>query len=100
MAKRVAADTDEQIIRHSANVPEEVSIDVLLRLLGSDISRRTLQRRLSELADAKRLTKEGRGTLNPLSPTTHRSSRIERGGLRSAVPVGRGRTTVGATTPD
>ena len=79
MAKRVAADTDEQIIRHSANVPEEVSIDALLRLLGSDISRRTLQRRLSELADAKRLTRRGggRSTRYLLPPTAQAGSNEE-----------------------
>src|SRR5712692_2601647 len=61
MPKRLPADLDAQIIRHIGNAPYRVSIDELLRLLNGEISRRSLQRRLSELVESNRLTTEGGG---------------------------------------
>lgn len=61
MPKRLPTDLDEQLLTEVGNAPNGVSIDALLRLLSSEISRRSLQRRLSELVDAGRLITEGGG---------------------------------------
>ena len=61
MPKRLPADIDEQLIKHLGNAPEGVSIDELTRLLNGDISRRSLQRRLSQLVAGDRVTTQGRG---------------------------------------
>lgn len=61
MPKRLPADIDEQLLTHIGNTPEGVSIDELMRLLSGQTSRRSLQRRLSELFDARKLISEGGG---------------------------------------
>ena len=61
MPKRLPADLDEQLLKHIGNAPGGASIDDLLRLLNGETSRRSLQRRLSELVDANRLSTEGGG---------------------------------------
>src|SRR5216683_8304450 len=61
MARKPPTEIDEQLLRHIANDPEGIGIDELLRLLDDEVSRRTLQRRLSVLVDAGRLTTEGAG---------------------------------------
>src|ERR1700730_13187149 len=61
MARKPPTEIDEQLLRHIGNEPEGIGIDELLRLLDGEVSRRTLQRRLSVLVDAGRLTTEGAG---------------------------------------
>ena len=61
MPKRLPADIDDQLIKHIGNAPEGVSIDDLIRILNGEISRRSLQRRLSNLVDDERVTTEGGG---------------------------------------
>jgi hypothetical protein len=61
MPKRLPADIDDQLIKHIGNAPEGVSIDDLIRMLNGEISRRSLQRRLSNLVDDERVTTEGGG---------------------------------------
>ncbi|MGI9168268.1 MAG: Fic family protein, partial [Pyrinomonadaceae bacterium] len=61
MPRRLPTDIDEQLLTLIAKVPDGVGIDAVLGLLGGEISRRSLQRRLSELVDAGRLITEGGG---------------------------------------
>src|SRR6267143_459100 len=61
MARKPPINTDDELLRHIGNEPNGVGIDELLRLMGRDVSRRTLQRRLSVLVEAGRLTTEGAG---------------------------------------
>ncbi|MCA1602050.1 MAG: Fic family protein [Acidobacteria bacterium] len=61
MPRRLPTNIDEQLLTLIAKAPDGVGIDDVLGLLGGEISRRSLQRRLSELADAQRLIKEGGG---------------------------------------
>src|SRR6266540_2293619 len=61
MPKRLPADIDEQLLTSIANAPDGLGIDDLLRMLGGEVSRRSLQRRLSELVAAGRVLTEGRG---------------------------------------
>jgi hypothetical protein len=61
MPRKLPADVTEQLLTLIANAPDGVGIDELLRLLGDKISRRTLQRRLSELVGVGRLKPEGGG---------------------------------------
>jgi hypothetical protein len=61
MAKRLPAGIDEQLLRHLGNSTDGLRIDELLGLLNGEISRRSLQRRLSELVDAEKLITEGGG---------------------------------------
>jgi hypothetical protein len=61
MPRRLPALIDEQLLAHIGEAPGGVSVDDLLRLLNDKISRRSLQRRLSELIDANRLVTEGGG---------------------------------------
>ncbi len=56
---RLSADIDEEALMFVANSTDGLSIDELLRLLNGEISRRSLQRRLSKLVDAERLIFEG-----------------------------------------
>lgn len=64
MPKRLPADIDEQLIKHIGNAPAGLSIDDLIPMLNGEISRRSLQRRLSNLVDDERVTTErgGRST--------------------------------------
>lgn len=64
--KKLPANIDEQLLRHIRNAPDGLRIDELSGLVGDQLSRRSLQRRLSELVDANRLISEGGGPLNPL----------------------------------
>ena len=66
MPKRLPKDVDEQVLAHVANSPDGLGIEVLSRLLGDQISRRSLQRRLSDLVATRKLISEKIGTLNPL----------------------------------
>jgi hypothetical protein len=61
MAKRRNAELDDELFRHIADAPKGSGIDELLHLLGTKISRRSLQRRLSELVNVGRLITEGGG---------------------------------------
>ncbi|MFN2533027.1 MAG: Fic family protein [Pyrinomonadaceae bacterium] len=61
MARKPPTNIDEEILSHIGNEPDGLAIDELLRLLGGDVSRRTLQRRLSVLAEAGRIATEGAG---------------------------------------
>jgi Fic/DOC family len=61
MPRRLPADVDERLLTLIGNAPDGVGTDDLLRLLGNEISRRSLQRRLAELVDAGRLITEGGG---------------------------------------
>lgn len=59
MGRKPTINIDEQILEQ-IGLKDGVGVDDLRRLLG-DVSRRTLQRRLSALVDAKRLILEGGG---------------------------------------
>ena len=61
MPKRLADEIDEQVLAHVRNSTEGMGIEALSGLLGDRISRRSLQRRLSELVAAGRLTSEKKG---------------------------------------
>ena len=61
MPRKPPADLDERLIKHVANYRDGVGVDELLRLLEGEVSRRTLQRRLSILVKSKRLISEGAG---------------------------------------
>lgn len=61
MPRNSPAELDEQLIEHVANHPRGLGVNQLLRLLKSEVSRRTLQRRLSTLVQAGRLISEGAG---------------------------------------
>ena len=61
MPRRLPPDIDEQVLTHVRNSTDGLSLDELLRLLKGEISRRSLQRRLSKLVEAKRLITEGGG---------------------------------------
>src|SRR5712691_11764997 len=59
MPRKLPADIDEQVLTHIRNSTAGLSLDELLRLLKGEISRRSLQRRLSKLVDAESLITEG-----------------------------------------
>jgi hypothetical protein len=61
MSRKPSTDLDERLINHVANKPSGVGVEELLRLLTGEVSRRTLQRRLSALIRAGRLIKKGAG---------------------------------------
>ena len=61
MPRKPPAALDERLINHVANYRSGVGVDELLRLLKGEVSRRTLQRRLSTLVKTKRLISEGAG---------------------------------------
>lgn len=61
MPKKRPADLDERLIRHIARNPSGMGVEELLRLLKGEVSRRTLQRRMSVLVQAGRLISEGAG---------------------------------------
>ena len=61
MPKRRIIDIDEQVLTIIGNATEGVGINDLLPIPRDTISRRTLQRRLSELVNAGRLITEGGG---------------------------------------
>jgi Fic family protein len=59
--KKLPDNTNEQILTHLTKTDAGLRIDELSTLIGSEISRRSLQRRLSELVDERRLIIEGGG---------------------------------------
>jgi len=61
MSRKPPTDLDERLINHVANNPSGVGVEELLRLLTGEVSRRTLQRRLSALIRAGRLINKGAG---------------------------------------
>ena len=61
MARKPPADLDERLIGQIAKKPGGMGVDELLRLLKGEVSRRTLQRRLSAMIQAGRLISEGAG---------------------------------------
>jgi Fic family protein len=61
MPRRVPSDVDERLLTLIGNASDGVGIDDIQRLLEAEISRRSLQRRLSKLVDAGRLITEGGG---------------------------------------
>ena len=58
MPKRLPKDVDKQVLAHVANSPDGLGIEALSRLLGDQISRRSPQRRLSDLVATGRLISE------------------------------------------
>jgi Fic family protein len=50
---------DEELFRHIGNAPDGLKVEELSTLLDLDVSRRSLQRRLSELVESKQLVTEG-----------------------------------------
>jgi hypothetical protein len=48
MPKRLPENIDERVLAHLKNSPDGLGIEALSRLLVGQISRRSLQRRLSE----------------------------------------------------
>ena len=79
MPKRLPKDVDEQVLAQDANSPDGLGIEALSRLLGDQISRRSLQRRLSELVATRRLVseKKGRSTRYLLRPSAGEVKREE-----------------------
>lgn len=79
MPKRLPKDVDEQVLAQVANSPDGLGIEALSRLLGDQISRRSLQRRLSELVATRRLVseKKGRSTRYLLRPSAGEVKREE-----------------------
>jgi hypothetical protein len=61
MPKRLPDDIDEQVLKHIEDSPDGLKIEALLALLGDQISRRSLQRLLSEMVEAGRLVMEKKG---------------------------------------
>jgi hypothetical protein len=57
--RKLPDNIDEELFRHIGNAPDGLKIDELLRLPDLDVSRRSLQRRLSELVESKQLITEG-----------------------------------------
>lgn len=61
MPKKLPADLNERIEALIVEHPEGVAIDGLHAMLAEVVSRRTLQRRLAELAEAKKISILGKG---------------------------------------
>ncbi len=61
MPKKLSEDLSTQIAAEVARHPKGVGIDELHAALGDIVSRRTLQRRLSELVETKHLSATGQG---------------------------------------
>src|SRR5262245_10350015 len=59
--QKLPSNIDEQLLRHLGNTPDGLRTDQLATLIGDVISRRTLQRRLSQLVDIGRLISQGGG---------------------------------------
>jgi Fic/DOC family protein len=59
MPKRLPPDIDVQLLTQIGNSTDGLSLDELLRLLKGEISRRSLQRRLSKLVAAEKLITKG-----------------------------------------
>ena len=61
MPKKLPEDLNERIETEIARHPEGIGIDDLHRVLAEVVSRRTLQRRLAELAGQNQVTPIGKG---------------------------------------
>ena len=61
MSRKPPTNLDKRLIGHVANTPSGIGVEELLRLLKGEVSRRTLQRRLSALVRAGKLSSEGAG---------------------------------------
>lgn len=61
MPKRLPADIEDQLLERISDAPDGVSVDDLFNMLEGGISRRSLQRRLSNMVDGKKLISEGGG---------------------------------------
>jgi Fic family protein len=59
--RKVPTKIDEQVLAHIRSSPGGMGIDALSKLLSDQISRRSLQRRLSELVATRRLISEKKG---------------------------------------
>jgi hypothetical protein len=59
MAKRLSQDIDVQVLTNVGNSTHGLSLDEILRFLNGEVSRRSLQRRLSKLVDTGKLMTEG-----------------------------------------
>jgi hypothetical protein len=57
--RKLPDNIDEELFRHIGDAPEGLKIDQLSKLLDLDVSRRSLQRRLSELVESKQLMSKG-----------------------------------------
>lgn len=78
MPKRLPDDIDEQVLKHIEDSPDGLKIEALLALLGDQISRRSLQRLLSEMVEAGRLVMEKKGRSSRyLVPATAREAEKE-----------------------
>ena len=77
--KRLPKDVDEKVLAYVANSPDGLGIEALSRLLGDQISRRSLQRRLSDLVATRKLipAKKGRSTRYLLLPSAGEAKREE-----------------------
>ncbi|MGH9824430.1 MAG: Fic family protein [Blastocatellia bacterium] len=61
MSKRIRVGIDDDVLAHIAAAPDGLRIETLLRLLGAGLSRRSLQRRLSNLVKNGKLIAEKKG---------------------------------------
>jgi Fic family protein len=61
MPKKLPDNTDHKLLGHIKDAGTGIGIDALDRLLGGEVSRRSLQRRLSQLIAAGLLISEGKG---------------------------------------
>ena len=102
MPRKPPADLDEQIIGQVGNNPSGMGVEQLLRLFQGEVTRRTLQRRLSALVKSGRLITQGggpstvyllpkRGDLKgkylPLSPSGAEVRRLVRRSQSERTPV-------------
>lgn len=102
MPRKPPADLDERLIEYIANKPSGTGVEELLRLLNREVSRRTLQRRLSAVVRAGRLIIEGAGPSTiyllpkpaepeenyvPLSPSGDEVRRLVRRPLTQRTPL-------------
>ncbi len=101
MPRRLPAEIDEQLLTSIANAPDGVGIDDLLRMLGGEVSRRSLQRRLSELVAAGRVIIEGRGpSTSYLLPTIGTEAGVEKDYIRLSPSGADVRRLVGRSPPE
>lgn len=79
MPRKVPTKIDEEVLAHIRSSPRGMGIEALSRLLGDQISRRSLQRRLSELVASRKLKseKKGRSTRYLLPPSVGEVKREE-----------------------
>jgi hypothetical protein len=61
VSKRLSDEIDEQVLAQVKDSPEGMRIEALSKLFEGEISRRSLQRRLSQLVAAGRLISEKKG---------------------------------------